>query len=63
MIATCRPATSRRRSIASFRTSIRKEARFWNSQLQIVGIEDIRETAVLPGPRSLFRAGSVLALR
>ena len=33
------------RIIANFRT---KEARFWNSQLQIVGIEDIRETAVLP---------------
>ena len=32
------------RIIANFRT---KEARFWNSQLQIVGIEDIRETAVL----------------
>ena len=25
-----------------------KEARFWNSELQIVGIENIRETAVLP---------------
>jgi hypothetical protein len=25
-----------------------KEARFWNSRLEIVGIEDIRETAVLP---------------
>lgn len=25
-----------------------KEARFWNSELAIVGIEDIRETAVLP---------------
>jgi hypothetical protein len=25
-----------------------KEARFWNSQLQIVGIENIRQTAVLP---------------
>jgi hypothetical protein len=33
------------RIIANFHT---KEARFWNSQLQIVGIEDIRETAVLP---------------
>jgi hypothetical protein len=25
-----------------------KEARFWNSKLQIVGIENIRQTAVLP---------------
>jgi hypothetical protein len=25
-----------------------KESRFWNSELQIVGIEDIRETAYLP---------------
>jgi hypothetical protein len=25
-----------------------KEARFWNSELKIVGIENIRETAVLP---------------
>jgi hypothetical protein len=33
------------RIISNFHT---KEARFWNSQLQIVGIEDIRETAVLP---------------
>jgi len=33
------------RIIASFRT---KEARFWNSELQIVGIENIRQTAVLP---------------
>jgi hypothetical protein len=33
------------RIIANFRTT---EGRFWNSQLQIVGIENIRETAVLP---------------
>jgi hypothetical protein len=33
------------RIISDFHT---KEARFWNSQLEIVGIEDIRETAVLP---------------
>jgi hypothetical protein len=33
------------RIISNFHT---KEARFWNSQLEIVGIEDIRETAVLP---------------
>jgi hypothetical protein len=25
-----------------------KEARFWNSQLEIIGVENIRETAVLP---------------
>jgi len=33
------------RIIGNFRT---KEARFWNSDRQIVGIESIRETAVLP---------------
>jgi len=33
------------RIIANFRT---KEFRFWNSELRIIGIEDIRETAVLP---------------
>jgi hypothetical protein len=33
------------RIIANFRT---KEFRFWNSELRIVGIEDIRESAVLP---------------
>jgi hypothetical protein len=32
------------RIIGNFQT---KEARFWNSELQIVGIENIRETAVL----------------
>lgn len=32
------------RIIGEFRT---KEIRFWNSQLQIVGIEQIRETAVM----------------
>jgi hypothetical protein len=31
--------------MANFHT---KESRFWNSALQIVGIEDIRETAYLP---------------
>jgi hypothetical protein len=40
------------------------ESRFWNSELQIVGIEDIRETAYLPWaaqsiPRR-FCSGSVL---
>jgi hypothetical protein len=33
------------RVIGDFHT---KEARFWNSKLEIVGIENIRETAVLP---------------
>jgi len=33
------------RIIGNFQT---KEARFWNSELQIVGIENIRQTAVLP---------------
>jgi hypothetical protein len=33
------------RIIGDFRS---KEARFWNSELQIVGIENIQETAVLP---------------
>jgi hypothetical protein len=33
------------RIIGNFRT---KEIRFWNSRLQIVGIENIRETAVMP---------------
>jgi hypothetical protein len=33
------------RIIGNFRT---KEARFWNSELQIVGIEHIHQTAVLP---------------
>jgi hypothetical protein len=33
------------RIIGDFRT---KEIRFWNSALQIVGIENIRETAVMP---------------
>ncbi len=33
------------RIIANFHTA---QARFWNSELQIVGIENIRETAALP---------------
>jgi len=33
------------RIIANFHT---KEARFWNSELQILGFENIHETAVLP---------------
>jgi hypothetical protein len=42
-----------------------KEARFWNSELQIVGIEDIRETAVLPWaaqdiPRRFCRGVAVI---
>jgi len=54
-----RPALDR--IIDNFRTT---EARFWNSELQIVGIENIRETAVLPWaaqsiPRR-FCSGTVL---
>jgi len=41
----CDYAPALDRIIANFQT---KEARFWNSALQIVGIEDIRETAVMP---------------
>lgn len=41
----CDYAPALDRIISNFRT---KEARFWNSALQIVGIEDIRETAVMP---------------
>jgi hypothetical protein len=49
------------RIIGNFQT---KEARFWNSRLQIVGIENIRETAELPWaaqsiPR-LFCSGTAL---
>jgi hypothetical protein len=33
------------RIIANFRT---KEFRFWNSELRIVGVENIRETATMP---------------
>jgi hypothetical protein len=42
---TCDAAPALDRIISNFHT---KEGRFWNSQLEIVGIEDIRETAVLP---------------
>jgi hypothetical protein len=42
---TCDYAPALDRIIANFHT---KEARFWNSQLEIVGIENVRETAVLP---------------
>lgn len=41
----CDYAPALDRIMANFQT---KEARFWNSELQIVGIEDIRETAYLP---------------
>ena len=37
----------------NFRT---KEARFWNSDLKIVGIEDMRETAYLPLGRPVHSA-------
>ena len=41
----CDYAPALDRIIGNFHT---KEARFWNSALQIVGIEDIRETEVMP---------------
>jgi len=41
----CDYAPALDRIISNFRT---KEFRFWNSDLRIVGIEDIRENAVLP---------------
>jgi len=44
-IPTCDYAPALDRIIANFRT---KEFRFWNSELRIVGIENIHETAVLP---------------
>jgi hypothetical protein len=44
-IPTCDFAPALDRIIANFGV---KEARFWNSQLEIVGIENIRETADLP---------------
>ena len=44
-VPTCDYAPALDRIIANFST---KEGRFWNSQLEIVGIENIRETADLP---------------
>ena len=44
----CRLAIIRRRSIASSRNFRTKEFGFWNSELRIVGVEDIKETARLP---------------
>ena len=48
MTGPCRPAIIRRaldRIISQFHT---KEYGFWNSELRIVGVEDIKETAVMP---------------
>jgi hypothetical protein len=50
------------RIISDFHTT---QARFWNSQLQIIGIEDIRETAELPWaaqsiPRRFCRGMAVI---
>ncbi len=45
VIPTCDYAPALDRIIDRFGT---KERRFWNSDLRIVGIEDIRESAVLP---------------
>ena len=44
-IPTCEYAPALDRIIGRFET---KESRFWNSELRIVGLEDIRETAFLP---------------
>jgi len=44
-VPTCDYAPALDRIIANFST---KEGRFWNSQLEIVGIENIKETADLP---------------
>lgn len=45
IVPACDSGVARGQIIADFAS---KEARFWNSRLQIVGIEDIRQTAVLP---------------
>lgn len=45
VIPTCNYVPALDQVIANFHT---KEFRFWNSELRIVGIENIRETAVLP---------------
>ena len=45
VIPACDYAPALDRIIANFRT---KEFRFWNSELRIVGFDNIRETAVLP---------------
>ena len=53
VIPTCDNAQALDRIIANFRT---KEYRFWNSELRIIGIEDIRENAELPwGAQSIPR--------
>jgi hypothetical protein len=45
IIPSCDSRPALDRIIGDFRTS---EFRFWNSELRIVGVENIRETAVLP---------------
>jgi hypothetical protein len=45
VLPACDYAPALDRIIANFQT---KESRFWNSELSIVGVEDIRETAFLP---------------
>jgi hypothetical protein len=53
VIPTCDNSQALDRIIANFRT---KEYRFWNSELRIIGIEDIRESAELPwGAQSIPR--------
>ncbi len=56
----CDYAPALDRIIARFDT---KEDRFWNSELRIVGIEDIRENAVMPWAAQSIRAGSAAARR
>ena len=57
---TCDYAPALDRIIANFHT---KEARFWNSQLEIVGIRTSARRRCSPGRHSPFRAGSAAALR
>jgi hypothetical protein len=45
IIPACDYAPALESVMADFHT---KEARFWNSQLRIITVEDLRETAVLP---------------
>jgi len=45
VVPACEDRAALDRIITNFHT---KEFRFWNSGLRIIGIEDIRETAVLP---------------
>ena len=62
-VPTCDFTPALDRIIANFSV---KEARFWNSRLEIVGIENIRETAELPWaaqsiPRRFCRGTAVIS--